>query len=92
MYYLGFYKKIVALIIVLGLILLIVQLSKLSVVCPPSEIIYRYVPRTFEEENAEPVNVTDIFKTMFSQPGVWEQGFNNTVDNREVEKYFASQT
>jgi hypothetical protein len=29
---------------------------------------YRYVPRTFEEEQREPVKVSEIFKRMFNDP------------------------
>ena len=90
------YKKILILVILLGIILIIIQLGRGSVTCPKKEIIYRYIPRTFEEEQDEPVFVTDIFKTLFSQPGVWEAGLGaRSADAKKVEqlnKFFVSQT
>ncbi len=56
-------------------------------------VVYRYIPRTFEEEQWDPVSVTDIFQTMFSQPSPWVGSIRN-YDRRKQEKinkYFVSQ-
>ena len=47
------------------LIYLAVQIS--STHCPPAPVQYRFIPRTFAEEQANPVSVTDTFKSMFNQ-------------------------
>ena len=57
------------------------------------KIIYRYIPRTFEEEQEDPVAISDIFETMFSQPSPWV-GSIRTYDAKKQEKinkYFVSQ-
>lgn len=57
------------------------------------EIIYRYIPRTFAEEKEQPVYVSEIFDTMFSQPSPWIISLRN-YDERKQEKinqYFISQ-
>ena len=57
------------------------------------KIIYRYIPRTFEEEQLDPVFVTDVFDTMFSQPSPWVSSIKS-YDERKQEKinqYFVTQ-
>ena len=60
---------------------------------PKETIIYRYIPRTFEQEQNEPVYVSDIFETMFTQDSPWVRSINS-IDNKKQEainKYFISQ-
>lgn len=45
--------------------------------CPPSKVEYRYVPRTFVEEQNEPVPMEDIFGKMFREPQPWVGGFSD---------------
>jgi hypothetical protein len=36
--------------------------------CSPSTVIeYRYIPRTFKEDQKEPVSVLDLYDTMFQR-------------------------
>ena len=61
--------------------------------CQKERIIYRYIPRTFENEQTNEVSVTDIFNVMFTQPSPWIASINN-IDHRKQEainKYFISQ-
>jgi hypothetical protein len=39
--------------------------------CPEPKIEYRYIPRTFEEEQNDPVKASKLFKTMFDDPSPW---------------------
>jgi hypothetical protein len=57
------------------------------------KVIYKYLPRTLEEEENEPVFATEIFKTMFTQPSVWiNSTYDNTIRRTEVpNKYYISQ-
>lgn len=43
---------------------------------------YRYVPRTFVEEQEDPSPVSDIFDDMFLQNTPWEQGHLLTAVSR----------
>ena len=45
--------------------------TKSTFKCPKPIIEYRYIPRTFEEEQNEPVKVSKIFDTMFSSETPW---------------------
>jgi len=81
------------LILFIGIIFIVIDTVRVYQQCPKQQIIYKYVPRTFEEEQKEPVYVSDIFRAMFSQPSTWIQATND-LDTRKREKinqYFASQ-
>jgi hypothetical protein len=58
-----------------------------------TRVIYKYIPRSFDEEQENPVYASDIFKTMFTQPGTWNYGLVD-YENRDAEspnKYYISQ-
>ncbi len=77
----------------LGILFLAIAITRNTQQCPPQKVIYKYIPRTFEEEQNEPVYVSDIFADMFSQPSPWMVSIGN-IDRRkqeEVNKYFISQ-
>lgn len=42
--------------------------------CPPPQIEYRYVPRTFDEDQDNPVRVSEVFDKMFREPTPWVAG------------------
>ena len=74
---------------------MVIEVIRSTKKCPKQQVVYRYLPRTFKEDQNEPVFVTDVFKTMFSQPGVWEKGLGSRQSDRskvgEINKFFVSQ-
>jgi len=89
------YKAIIALILFIGILFMVIEIVKIDagLVKKDPKIIYRYIPRTFEEEQEDPILISDIFETMFSQPSPWV-GSIRTYDKRKQEKinkYFVSQ-
>jgi hypothetical protein len=89
------YKAIVLLIVFLGILFIAISVVKVQagLVDHKPEIEYRYIPRTFAEEQMEPVYVSEIFETMFSQPSPWIMSVRS-YDQRKQEKvnaYFVSQ-
>lgn len=77
----------------MGIISMTISITRNVSKCPEQKIIYKYIPRTFEEEQDEPVYVSDIFQTMFSQSSPWVISMNaiDTRKNEEINKYFVSQ-
>ena len=69
------------------------SLSNQQNICPQPEIIYKYIPRTWEDEQNEPVYPSDIFKTMFTQQSPWIRSVEATDVRRKeaINKYFISQ-
>lgn len=75
-------KTILVILLFIGLMFIIIDIVKSMNKCEPSKIIYKYIPRTFEDEQNNPVMVSDIFKVMFSQPSPWV----NTLKSYDEEK------
>jgi hypothetical protein len=89
------HKSIIALLLFVGILFSVVEIVKINagLVKKEPRVIYRYIPRTFEEEQEDPLAVSDIFETMFSQPSPWV-GSIRTYDRRKQEKinkYFVTQ-
>jgi|LauGreDrversion4_2_1035121.scaffolds.fasta_scaffold2119561_1 hypothetical protein len=88
-------KGLIILVLILGIILLtvfFVSKGEISKKCDPT-IVYKYLPRTLEEEQTEPIYVTQIFKTMFTQPSIWiDSTYQDTIRRTEqINKYFITQ-
>lgn len=87
------HKSILLFFLFVGLLLMIIEIMRSMNECKPQKIIYRYVPRSFEEDQENPTMVSEIFKTMFSQPSPWIDSINSHDDRKkeEINNYFISQ-
>jgi hypothetical protein len=58
-----------------------------------TKIVYKYLPRSLEEEEESPVYVSEIFKGMFEQPSVWINSIKDDYSrkNEVLNKYYISQ-
>ncbi len=90
---------ILLLLLFIGTIFIVINITKiktqrqtqLSQTSP--KVIYKYIPRTFEEEQEDPIPVSDVFETLFSQPSPWIASVR-TFDRKKQEKinnYFVNQ-
>lgn len=80
--------------LIIGIILLITYFITLKYVSNVEEkIVYKFIPRTLDEEMTSPIYVSDIFKTMFSQPSTWIDSIDEDAVRRQenINKYFISQ-
>lgn len=87
------FKGILILLLFIGIILVIVEFVRTEQAAPIEKVIYRYIPRTFDEEQNEPIYPSDIFRTMFTQPSTWI-GETTDLDTRKresVNRFFISQ-
>ncbi len=87
------YRTLILFIFFFGLVLVISEIISNIRETPKERVIYRYIPRTFDEEMDEPVFVSDIFETMFTQPSTWIGGYNDVYNKKRenINQYFASQ-
>jgi hypothetical protein len=87
-------KGFFLIILMLGIIMLVVYFFiKSELDKSNTKIVYKYIPRTLEEEEKDPIYVSQIFKSMFTQPTVWIDSVNEN-DYRKTEnlnKFFLSQ-
>jgi len=88
------YRSILTLVIFIAIIFITIAILRSNYQCPKQKVVYRYLPRTFEQEQSEPVYVSDIFNTMFSQPSVWTTSINQLDADKtdSINKYFITQT
>lgn len=65
------YQSWVLLIIIFSLIILIFSVGSLvSYKCKEPEVEYRFIPRTFKQEQREPLKVNSFFDKMFTESSV----------------------
>ena len=62
---------ILIILLFISILMISIGWTKSNFKCPKPIIEYRYIPRTFEEEQNEPVKVSKIFDTMFSSETPW---------------------
>jgi hypothetical protein len=75
-------KSIVLLLAIIGIILVAVGYVKSNLQCPPPRIEYRYIPKTFEDEQDvhTPVLSMSGMNSMFEDDSAWIQntGFKSS--------------
>lgn len=57
-------------LLLVGIFLLFISIKFYKRTCPPPKVIYRFVPRTFKEEQDDPVLASDIFGAMFTDKSI----------------------
>jgi hypothetical protein len=82
------------LILFFGLVLVYISYSSSMKACPPARVEYRYIPRSFKEEQNDPVKPSEIFADMFSKPTPYVAGFGigRPVTTDNINKDFISQS
>jgi hypothetical protein len=87
-------NKFLILIVILLLITILFEETKIREnyvnSCPP-KIIYSFIPRTFKEQQDNPIPLDEIFKTMFEQPSPWVQSFDIHKSRMDIDDEFISQ-
>lgn len=68
-------KSIIVLLSFIGIVAVIIGYVNQLKQCPPPKIEYRYIPRTFEDEQNDPVKVSKLFRNMFEEPTPWLAGY-----------------
>ena len=86
-------KSLIIIMTFIGTISIVVGYINQIKKCPPSKVEYRYIPRTFDEDQNNPVKISDLFNTMFVEPTPWTHGMTlgSAVKNAEINRYFVSQ-
>jgi len=79
-------RSIVILFLLIGICLVVVGYVQSNQSCPPPVVEFRYVPRTFEEEQNLPRPVLSIFDQMFNGDDAWQQtqGYADKWTAREL--------
>lgn len=86
-------KIVLIMLIFVGILFVAIDLARTEKQCPPNQIIYRFIPRTLDEELEAPAFATDVFRTMFSQPSPWIKSIDNMMlqKREDINQFFISQ-
>ena len=71
-------KILLLILFIISIIFITIDLTKSSFKCEEKKIEYKYVPRTFKEEQESPVPIDDIFGSMFETSSPWVGSFVET--------------
>jgi hypothetical protein len=86
-------KGLLILCLMIGIILIVIAVVQVNTEQKQEKIVYRYIPRTFDQEQSEPTPVTKIFASMFDAPNAFARSITD-YDFRKKEvpnKFFISQ-
>lgn len=85
-------KGIFIIILIIGIVLFCLYFLNSKMDKSQPKIIYKYIPRNLKEEEQSPIYISQIFKTMFSQPSTWIDSLNSDTIRRQemINKYFIS--
>lgn len=65
------FKFIIFIIFLIGLCLIIYEITKITLKCPKQEIQYKYLPRNLDLDVYDSSDIDNIFKLMFRDSEPW---------------------
>jgi len=79
-------RAIVILFLLVGICLVVVGYVQSNQSCPPPVVEFKYIPRTFEDDQILPRPLMSIFGQMFEGDDAWQQtqGFADKVFSRQL--------
>ena len=82
-------NSIALLILIIGLIFILLGYNNSTNKCPPKKIEYRFLPRTFYDEQMTPTNISNIFSNLFNSEDTWLNRFSgNERDDINWKNFF----
>jgi len=84
---------IIILCTIISIICITISVVKLNIPTPKTQIIYRYIPKTFDETQRNQPFVSDLFKSMFTEQTPWINSIMDYDRRKEesINKYYVSQ-
>ena len=81
-------RAIINIIFIIGIICITVGYMQNYTNCLPPKIEYRYVPRTFFEEQTTNVNLRKLYSDMFNESSTWSTyPFNDRITEYNTSNY-----
>lgn len=73
----------------IGFILIIIYFTRIYTLdqCPRDKIVYRFIPKSLNEQVTIPIPIDDIYKDMFQQPSPWVGSFNIHEKGRKLDGF-----
>lgn len=64
-------KSFIVILFIIGLITMFVGYVEEKKNCPETKIEYRYIPRSFYEEQVSNTNLKNLYSDIFDKPSIW---------------------
>ena len=64
-------RSLVLFLTFIGVVFITIGYVKTNMRCPPPVIKYQYIPRTFNEEQDNPVPLMSVYGNMFKKDAPW---------------------
>lgn len=79
-------KSLIMLLLMVGIIFVAIGYIKTNQECPPNLVEFRYVPRTFQQEQDLPTPIMSLYGKMFTGTSAWQNtaGFNDQYTKKEI--------
>jgi len=78
------FRFIVLVLFIIGVMFIVIEVTKSYNECPAAEIQYRYIPRSFKDEQEEPVPINDLYGRMFDEPSPWVGSFTKVSETKKL--------
>ena len=73
-------KSLVFLLMLIGFVFITIGVVRSNQHCPPPKVQYRYIPKTFEQEQNEEHHLTSTFRDMFDKDSPWLNNANTPTN------------
>ena len=77
-------KSLILILLIIGIIFISVGYIKTNQQCPPPVVEFRYIPKTFDEEQSMTQPLLSMYGRMFKEPTAWQKvnGFKIDTQNQ----------
>lgn len=79
-------KSLVIILLIISVVFIAVGYIKSNQKCPPPIVEFRYIPKTFKEEQSTSVPILSQYGTMFSSSSPWQKSAGYVGDNIQANK------
>jgi len=82
-------KTLIITLMIVGIIFIAIGYINTNQNCPPPIVQYRYIPRTFDEEQNNQLPILSVYGKMFDNPTPWQNnaGYANNFDTNLIKSY-----
>jgi len=83
-------KSFIILLFIVGIVITTIGYMENYKNCPLPKVEYRYIPRSFYEEQVSSVNLKNLYSDMFNEPDTWSKyplGSIQSIDSYNSANY-----
>ena len=78
------YQTVILVLLFIGILFVAINVTSDNCRCyTEQQVIYRYIPRTFEEEQLDPAYADDVHRVLFSARTPWIYGVEGVAIRRD---------